>query len=110
MIYSQQLNAAFFVPHRAGSLLAVEIAISRLDRVFITIYNPVGREISSPVDRQLDAGSYAYSWDTRVFARGRYAIRKAASRCPYLYNTHSDCALIFSAPYPLPFTIVNIFK
>ena len=61
-----------------GSLVAVEFTIPYSARVVVKTYDLAGKDISSLVNQDLNAGSYRYSWDTHGFARGCYAIRLQA--------------------------------
>ena len=58
-----------------GSILAIEFTIPRSDRVAIKLYDLAGRELAFIVNKQLNAGSYKYLWDSHALARGSYAVR-----------------------------------
>jgi uncharacterized protein YfaS (alpha-2-macroglobulin family) len=63
---------------RTGSVVAVEFSLPHSDQVAIKMYDPTGREISSLVNKTLNAGSYRYFWDTHTNAPGCYAVRLQA--------------------------------
>jgi ligand-binding sensor domain-containing protein len=63
---------------RSGSKVSVEFSIPHSEYVAVTVYDMPGKKIASLVNRQHDAGSYKYSWDTHAFARGCYALRLQA--------------------------------
>jgi hypothetical protein len=61
-----------------GSSVAIEYAVPHSGQVAVTMYNLTGREISSLVNRHLEAGSYRYLLNTYAYTRGCYAVRLQA--------------------------------
>jgi ligand-binding sensor domain-containing protein len=74
----ETMQQAHFKISPTGSTLTVEFTIPHPDRVTVTMYDLAGKEISSLVNRHLDAGSYRYFRDTRALPRGCYAVRLRA--------------------------------
>ncbi len=63
------------VPGRSGSIATVAFTLFHEDQASIALFDPVGREVSTLVNRHFKAGSYRYSWDTHAVARGCYLAR-----------------------------------
>ncbi len=71
-------------PFLAGDAFSVELA--RAARVRIRVYDPAGRELARPVDRDLPAGAHRIGWEA-VDAQGRMLPSGI-----YFYVTDSDGA------------------
>jgi hypothetical protein len=59
---------------RAGSLVAITVSLSHSDRVAVKIYDILGKENYSVVNRMLFSGSYRYAWNAATVAPGNYIV------------------------------------
>ncbi len=73
---------------RNGSAVVIEFAIVHPVPVTIMIYDMRGREVTSLVNRNLDAGEHRYYWDTHTFARGCYFVRFQIGADNYIEPVH----------------------
>jgi hypothetical protein len=69
-----QERFAISLQNRAGSLVAITISLSHPDRVAVKIYDLLGRDIYSVVNKSLCPGSYCYVWDAATVAPGNYIV------------------------------------
>jgi flagellar hook assembly protein FlgD len=63
---------------RSNPNVSIEFSLSHSDWVSVKIYNLSGREITTLVNKNLDAGSHSISWNTRNLATGCYTVRMQA--------------------------------
>lgn len=62
----------------AGSVIIFELTLPSIAMATVAAYDLAGRKITTIVNRKLGAGTYRYSWDTHVLARGCYMVRGQA--------------------------------
>lgn len=62
----------------------IEFAIPLQTQVSLIIYDVLGREVSTIVDEQLNAGFYSYNWDASSLASGVYFYRLITSEKVFL--------------------------
>ncbi|MGH2575200.1 MAG: T9SS type A sorting domain-containing protein [Ignavibacteria bacterium] len=67
-------------PFNASS--KIKIQISKLGIVNVTIYNPIGREVETLVNMELQPGTYELVWDAGNYASGVYFYRLVVSDKP----------------------------
>jgi ligand-binding sensor domain-containing protein len=73
-----QGNFGIHSPSRTNPNATIEFSLSHSDQVSVKVYDLSGREMTTLVNRNLGAGSYSYSWDTRNMATGCYLARMQA--------------------------------
>lgn len=74
----QQADFRLHTPGRGDSRLSVEFSLPHPEHVTVKIFDLIGRETATLVDRRFDAGAYSLLQHTNAFAQGCYAVRLQA--------------------------------
>jgi flagellar hook assembly protein FlgD len=72
--------------NRAGPMVHVECIIPHRELVRVKIYNPAGREIFTIVNKQLNAGTYRYWWNTNTVPQGCYLVKMQSVSYSFVKN------------------------
>ena len=59
-------------PNPFNPSTTISFAIPKNEHVIVKIYNVLGMEVATLIDRELSIGNYAYSWDASGMAGGVY--------------------------------------
>jgi hypothetical protein len=59
-------------PNPFNPATTIRFDIPKTSNVRLTIYDALGREVETPVDREIKTGTYEVSWDARNYSSGLY--------------------------------------
>jgi photosystem II stability/assembly factor-like uncharacterized protein len=82
--FAQRLLSADFKMRLSHSFASIDFSLQRPEKVTLSVYNLVGREIATLINLNCASGQHSVAWDTRVVATGRYVLRMQIGLQSYL--------------------------
>jgi hypothetical protein len=79
-----QSNFKVLSPNLTNSNAKIEFSLPHSDMVSVIVYNLLGHEIASLVNKNLSRGSHCIPWNTRNLAAGCYTVRLQAGSNSYV--------------------------
>jgi photosystem II stability/assembly factor-like uncharacterized protein len=71
---TQAVRSIFTYPNPASDQMQIRFTLEKPGDVTIMIFDMMGRTVSMPVDKTMDAGEHEVLWDTRSIPSGSYLI------------------------------------